>query len=70
MASELRWSAEALRDIEEIAEFIARDSDRYAAVVVDKAFELAERIRRQPLAGSSPKSGTKGSGSAGSTATA
>lgn len=47
----LRWSPEAVKDIESIAEYIGRDAPRYAAVVVDRIVEIASRIERSPLAG-------------------
>lgn len=49
------WSASALADVEAIAAFIARDSEHYASVVVERMLEaagslatLAERGRVVP----------------------
>lgn len=47
----IEWSPNALEDVENIAEFIGRDSPRYAAVVVDKILETARRVERFPKSG-------------------
>ena len=44
MARELRWSPEAVEDIEAIASYIERDSLWYAQVVVCKISAVAETI--------------------------
>jgi len=51
MAQPLIWSQESLEDIEEIAEYISRDSRFYAQQVVEKFFQLAENLAEQPLIG-------------------
>lgn len=51
MAQSLIWSQESLEDIEEIAEYISRDSRFYAQQVVEKFFQLAENLAEQPLIG-------------------
>jgi toxin ParE1/3/4 len=51
MARELRWSAEALDDIDAIAQFIARDSPHHARRVVEALFELGDVISEQPQLG-------------------
>jgi plasmid stabilization system protein ParE len=51
MAKGVRWSEEALSDIDGIAEFISRDSLQYAQQVVERLFELSDVIADQPLAG-------------------
>lgn len=60
MARPVRWSEAATRDLEEAADFIARDSRYYAAALVRDARAaarslrtLAERGRRVPEARSS-----------------
>ena len=42
MAYELRWSEEALEDIDSIATYIEKDSPVYAKAVVTKIFEKVE----------------------------
>ena len=51
MAAELRWSGEALEDIDAIARFIHRDSPYHAQRVVEALFDLGEVIAAHPLAG-------------------
>jgi len=38
------WSASALADVEAIAAYIARDSDHYASVVVERMLEAAASL--------------------------
>jgi plasmid stabilization system protein ParE len=45
------WSDRALDDIDAIAAFIARDSARYAREVVERIFEVEERLERFPFGG-------------------
>lgn len=47
----LTWSLEAIKDVEQIAEYIARDSPRYASVVVDKLTAMAAKIASSPRSG-------------------
>lgn len=51
MAGPLIWTSESLEDIDAIAEFIARDSQRHAARIVQALFELGDVIEVHPLAG-------------------
>ena len=51
MAAELRWSPEAIEDIESIAAYIERDSASYAAAVVDRILATAESIPDQQRLG-------------------
>ena len=51
MAGRLIWSPQALDDIEGIAEYIARDSEFYAAVVAQRLFEAPERLTDFPESG-------------------
>lgn len=51
MAYEINWSPEALEDVDEIAEFIARASPNYASAVVDKLLDAARKLRTFPFAG-------------------
>ena len=45
MAFKLKWSEEAIEDIESIASYIEKDSPHYAKVVVSKIFEKAELLQ-------------------------
>lgn len=51
MAHRVAWSQRALRDLEEIADYIAADSPTYAAIVVKKIVSLAKTLRQFPRAG-------------------
>lgn len=47
----LRWSAEAVRDLEAIHDFIARNSPRYAAMVAGRLVAAVDRVREYPESG-------------------
>jgi toxin ParE1/3/4 len=49
--AEVRWTNQSLDDINNIAEFIAKDSVRYATLQVERFFELSEILEQQPNAG-------------------
>jgi toxin ParE1/3/4 len=49
-ARSIRWSARAMRDLERIAAYIARDSPRAARTWIAKLRKTAERAARMPLA--------------------
>jgi addiction module RelE/StbE family toxin len=51
MAFTLKWSEEALEDIESIATYIEKDSPIYAKSVVSKFFEKAEVLQEFPELG-------------------
>ena len=51
MAFSVKWSEEALEDIESIATYIEKDSLTYAKSVVSKFFEKAEIIQQFPESG-------------------
>lgn len=51
MAYDVTWSPEAIEDVEEIAEFIARVSPRYASAVVDTLLDAARKLSPFPFAG-------------------
>ena len=40
--AEIRWTDQAIEDIENIAEFIAKDSETYARIQVERFFEETE----------------------------
>jgi toxin ParE1/3/4 len=47
----LRWTPQALDDIEAICKFIARDSDYFARLFANKVFEKAKTLEAFPNAG-------------------
>ena len=47
----LRWSEQAVRDLESIRDFIGRDSPRYGQLVVERLVEATSRIETFPKAG-------------------
>lgn len=51
MVFQVEWSPEAARDIEEIKDYIRRDSEFYAYVVAEKIIGLGRKIERFPKAG-------------------
>ncbi len=48
MDSNLRWSPEAIEDLESIAEYIERDSGFYAKAVVTKVMDTVNSISNNP----------------------
>lgn len=50
---EINWTPQAIYDIESIAEFIARDSEKYAVIQTSKFFEAVEILIKHPKAGRS-----------------
>lgn len=46
--TKLIWSPQALRDLEAIRDYIAADSPRYAALVVERIVVGVERLRSFP----------------------
>lgn len=48
MASQLRWSPEAIEDVESIAAYIERDSGYYAAAVVSRIVSTVDSIPLNP----------------------
>jgi toxin ParE1/3/4 len=51
MAHKVVWSTEALQDIQEIADYISKDSEFYAAAVVRKIVGLTRQMAVFPYAG-------------------
>lgn len=51
---ELIWTEAALRDIEEIADYIALDKPRAAKAFVRRVFEVVDRLRLFPESGRVP----------------
>ncbi len=51
MAHSVEWSERALRDVEALGEYIARDSEAYARAVVRKIFDVGYKLQRFPFSG-------------------
>jgi plasmid stabilization system protein ParE len=49
--TKLRWTTQAVEDVEAIWKFIANDSDAYADLVVARLLESVERLERFPRSG-------------------
>ena len=49
--AKIRWTFQALEDVEAIANFIARDSTYYAGIFTKKVFEVIERLESFPESG-------------------
>jgi addiction module RelE/StbE family toxin len=47
----VRWTPQAEDDLQAIYDFIARDSEHYAKLVVDKILSAVDSIERFPLIG-------------------
>ena len=47
----IRWSPQAIRDVEAIRDYIAQDSRRYAQLTVDRIITSVERLRVFPQSG-------------------
>lgn len=45
------WSDQSIDDINNIAEFIAKDSEKYAKIQVKRFFDRAEILKNHPRAG-------------------
>ena len=48
---EIRWTTQSLEDVENIAEFIAKDSERYAKIQVQRIFDSVVILKTQPILG-------------------
>ena len=49
--TKLRWTTQAVEDVEAIRKFIANDSDVYADLVVERLVEAVERLELFPRSG-------------------
>jgi plasmid stabilization system protein ParE len=47
----LIWSPRAARDLTEICDYIARDSDEYARLIAQRVFAVVESIPKNPKQG-------------------
>lgn len=51
MAQRIEWAARALDDLHEIRSFIARDSEKYAHIQVNRIQAAVSRVAKFPLMG-------------------
>ncbi len=49
--ADIRWTNQAVEDLESIADFIARDSENYAKMFVDKVMNSLDQIIAFPMSG-------------------
>ena len=49
--AKVRWSHDAARDLEEIANYIAKDSPRYAKIVASRIYESVALLKEFPSMG-------------------
>lgn len=49
--AKIKWTPQALKDVEAIADFISRDSDYYARMFTAEVFEIVERLELFPKSG-------------------
>ena len=49
--AQVRWTLQALDDLEAICLFVARDAPRVAAVFADRAFRATDRLVQHPRLG-------------------
>jgi plasmid stabilization system protein ParE len=48
---EVSWTDQAMEDIANIADFIAKDSEKFASIQIERFFKQAELIEKNPFAG-------------------
>ncbi|MBS1502446.1 MAG: type II toxin-antitoxin system RelE/ParE family toxin [Bacteroidetes bacterium] len=48
---EVNWTKQAINDVDKIAEFIAKDSEHYAKIQVQRFFLAAKVLERHPKSG-------------------
>ena len=56
---EIKWSEQAIHDIDQIAEYISKDSYLYAQNVVDRIFNIESILKSQPKIGKPVKEFTR-----------
>ena len=49
--AEIKWSSQSQRDLSSIAEFIARDSKKYARITLDQIREQVQVLKTKPKFG-------------------
>lgn len=47
----IRWTIQAVQDIEAVCEFIARDAPRYSQIFANRILESTRRLKSFPLSG-------------------
>jgi addiction module RelE/StbE family toxin len=48
---EVRWTASALQDLNDIGEYISKDSIKYAEITVNELFDSVDILENHPRAG-------------------
>jgi addiction module RelE/StbE family toxin len=51
VTTEVRWTNQAVADLQAIRDFITRDSPRYGRLVAERLFIATERLETFPLSG-------------------
>jgi toxin ParE1/3/4 len=51
VVQEIKWTNRALQDLQEIYEFIARDSLRYAQIQIESIQDVVSNLQKFPLMG-------------------
>ena len=59
MDYQIRWSPEAVEDVEEIAAYIGKDSPLYAQQTVEELIAASRRLRQFLLRGRPPSARTR-----------
>ena len=49
--AEVRWTSQAIKDIDSISEYIARDSEHYAKIQAQRFFDIVIILETQPSYG-------------------
>lgn len=49
--TQVRWTSQAVEDLQSIRRFIERDSPRYGRLVVERLYEATERLELFPRSG-------------------
>ncbi|NEP00742.1 MAG: type II toxin-antitoxin system RelE/ParE family toxin [Symploca sp. SIO2E9] len=49
--AQVRWTSQALADLESIGDFMARDAPSFAQVFTDRVFEAVKRLEAFPQSG-------------------
>ena len=49
--TQISWSPEAIEDVEAIRAYVARDSSRYADLLVERLVSAVEHLETDPLSG-------------------
>jgi toxin ParE1/3/4 len=49
--NKIRWTEQAVADLQSIREYIERDSARYGRLVAERLYESTTRLERFPLSG-------------------